>query len=284
MTKAICTVLLLLVVASSSASVPTISQAVNLARQYWGATEETEVEWRCRIGPLVDSTTPFIDRFTDRKRVWHVMFYDLPLTPKRVSGTHQPALRDASVFIDSATGNLVKIEFTHGPIDRDSLPHISAAEAERQLLESSQQSVGNVLRGVPDTLPEHSFVQALFAGTVDPREIKHVTGQYFVYIEKYKKDEEWFDTAPRRVWVLHCEGIPPLKPIGPRVPPAPEGASVQIPSDFGIPVYQRNRLLQIVNAATGLLRMTTNRPQPIVTQDDRGWPTIEADSSEAEIE
>jgi hypothetical protein len=255
--------------------VGSVDRAVQLAHQFCGVKAGSEIRWRCKIGPLVDSTTPFLDRITDRHRVWQVTFRDAALIrPEHVRDTIT-ALRDIDVFLDSTSGHLVKIEFAHGAIDREELPDISAAEAERQLTTHTIPSFGEQLQGPPETMPVHSFLEALSAGRVDPVRIKRVVGQYFVFVQMAGtpgKPGEYRYATPRHVWVLYCEGIPPVEPIGPPPPPGGWGDG-DGPPYFGIPIHQLNRMSQIVNATTGRLLETMMTPSAPLRPEDRSWPS-----------
>ena len=259
--------------------VRSVDQAMQLAHQFCGVKAGSEIRWGCAIGPLVDSTTPFLDRITDRHRVWQVTFRDVALIRSEHVRDTVTALRDIDVFIDSASGHLVKIEFVHGEIDREELPHISAAEAERQLTTRTIPSFGEQLQGPPDTMPVHSFLEALSAGRVDPVRIKRVVGQYYVYVQMAGKPGEYRYATPRHVWVLYCEGIPPVEPVGPPPPPGGWGDG-DGPPYFGIPVYQLNRISQIVNSTTGRLLTTMMRPSAPRRPEDRPWRSTGEPKSE----
>jgi len=233
----------------------TKEQAIELALRYSGfndkmipagiSTEDVQ------LVVLNDTITPFLGNFTDGKSVWAILCKDVRFDPWNKIEDKVSTLRDFRIYIDSLNGHLLKIVCNHDELDSYEDPEISAQYAEEQI-----SRAGEMYMRIPDSIPAVSFTSAAFACTHNPLASKQILGQYVLYSQKYRDvKQDLKETVPIPVWIITLRGIPPLDHHGPR------GA--------WIPIYQRNRIRQIVNTITGRIRSTSTTPNVPLTPEDR---------------
>jgi len=219
--------------------------ALEKAHAYTGFYDNMD---ECKISPedircitMQDSTTPFLGEYAHDRSVWLISFHDINLKSKDSEPAESQFNRDFNVYIDSLTGYLLKITCFHGSTTPDECPELSAREAEKQLNDAHEQYVG-----FPDKIPEATFDKALNSG-INPFSAKHILGQYVIYSDN--------NSQPRPVWIISFCGIPPIN-------------SLSHHSIDWIPLYQRVRIREIVDAATGKMFYKSTIPSVPTKAED----------------
>lgn len=185
---------------------------------------------------LDDDTTPFLNLRYKNKAVWQITFKGMNLKTFYNNVADMAYDRDYDVFIDSASGKLLKITcFYDTPLPNE-CPQLSAKSAEEQL-----SNVGEQYIEIPDDIPAISFGEALEKCPESHYKAKEVVGQYILYSDGIRK--------PKPMWIISLCGIPPRpNPTHPRY------------KALDIPLYQRNRIRELINATTGSIVMTSTSP------------------------
>ncbi|PKK83712.1 MAG: hypothetical protein CVT49_07445 [candidate division Zixibacteria bacterium HGW-Zixibacteria-1] len=188
-----------------------------------------------------DSTTPFLGEFGTKRAVWHIAFHNINLNSKEGRPADQKFDRDFDVYIDSASGHLLKIICNYDNGSPEECPILLAEDAEKQI-----NSRGEKYVGLPEVIPEISFTDAALAGPPKPWIAKEILGQYVIYTDGR--------CEPRPVWIISMCG--PIVPV--------IGGSAE-----WIPDYQRNRCRKVVDAKYGNVFFVTNTPKVPLTPEDR---------------
>ena len=185
---------------------------------------------------LDDNTTPFIGEYGNNRAVWQISFSDINL--KSIDGlkADNRYLRNFDVFIDSTTGKILKVSCYYDTPLPNECPELTAKVAEEQL-----EKVGEQYIEIPDDVPPISFSEAFLKCPVTPFNAKEITGQYVLYSDGIRK--------PRPMWIISLCGIPP------RPQPSFPGRKV-----LKMPLYQRTRIRQLIDATTGSIFFTSTRP------------------------
>ncbi|MDH4155842.1 MAG: hypothetical protein OEW00_01010 [candidate division Zixibacteria bacterium] len=240
---------LCLVAAAEGAAITSKAAAVEIASQYTGFAEAMpeshfSLEDRVHLVSLRDSTTPFTTLFTDGRAVWRVDFKSVQLVRNGSSEKNTQLLRDFEVYIDSATGNFVKAICRHRELDSYADTILPAHEVEVQLEQ------GREFFQVPEAIPVAPLAMSLLGSPHSPFSAKEIMAQYVLL--------SYLGHSARPVWMIWLRGIPPVD-FNP-----PPGAS----ADW-IPIYQRNRLRQVVCAVTGRVLYTDTGPVVRTTPEDK---------------
>jgi len=189
-----------------------------------------------------DSTTPFLGEYSINRKVWQVKFKDVQLSKFLEVNDDKIFNRNFDVFIDSLSGNLLKITCQNGIIDSTLCPPMDAKYAEEQILKAGGQYLG-----IPTEQPKIDFKTALMSCPYNPLTAKKIIGQYVRYTSGNR--------PPKDVWMITLIGIPPIQPKGGK-------------ADW-IPIYQRNRIRIAVDAVTGKVIFATTNPGLPLTPEDK---------------
>ena len=219
--------------------IATAEEALAAAVEYTGFAD-TSVEGRVSVDQdvgivsLKDSTTPFLGLFTDSRAVWKIDFYGVRWAEATRCWSFERELGDIEVYLDSATGNFVKAVCRYRELDPYADTILPAREAEEQLRRSE-------IFEVPDTRPTAPLIKSLLGCRYDVSTTKEVMAQYVQMTH--------LAFPPRPVWVMWLRGTPPVE-FGP-------------PSDSlanRLPIYQRNRIRDVIDAVSGRLLFTSTTP------------------------
>ncbi len=197
-----------------------------------------------------DTITPYLGEYASGRRVWRVVMTDLRVIDKKDSVHDWPGRMEA--FVDSASGNLLKVVWTQKEPDPEMDLEVSARVAEEGMRRG-----GEVYESYPTTPPATAFAAAANACPNSPPSAKQIIGQYVMW-----RDGE---RAAHKAWVLQFRGIPLLEPHYPPIPPdAPPNTTHMVP-----PPYQLNRIRCIVSATSGNCVMGTTTPTiPLKPEDE----------------
>jgi hypothetical protein len=189
------------------------------------------------VETLVDTTTPFVHGELSTRRVWRLdvggITFDDSLPSLDESTT---ALRDFTVFVDSASGVVLRV-MTRGPhFDESVIRRASASFAEEQLSQMGERYVE-----VPTITPVVSLKEALKWSSIQPELAMEVVADYLVveYSVGHHK-------GPRPAWVVNMNG----------------GFSFPVGCFPGAPLIACNHYRLVVDAQTGDVLCSTNWPNP----------------------
>jgi hypothetical protein len=194
-----------------------------------------------------DDNTPFLHRqINGRKNIWRAEFKNVRLKLKStVRGFKDRYVRTFEVLIDPNTGHLLRIKSSCDVNDPDMLPEPPACHAEKQI-----KKHGEIYHGFPNEPPKANLLDALDGvGIGSPLLAKEIHAVYVLHSSASRKH--------RRVWVVTLRGIPyrPLKGVPPEF--------AHIPDEEIAPIWQRNRIRNVVDAVTGKPLFATTCPQPL---------------------
>lgn len=235
--------------AANSVAVTTPHQAYSRALTYLGfeymkATPPASAAASAKSIRPHDDRTPFLHQRIDSSSVWDITFFDvrlnLPNWPTTKSGGQIP--KTYHVWIDSTTGQLLRIYARLDHFDPDLAPEPPAEKAEKYMMRGKEKVLG--LPGIP---PPVGFFEALIGAIASvPPSAKEIEAG--LYLSVVTGDS----TIP--VWSIIGRGIPPH-------PGSPEG-----------PLYIYGRRRTIVSALTGKPLFSTFGPAPERdTLFDRIW-------------
>jgi hypothetical protein len=236
----------------ATTAITSTEQAVERALAYGGFEGHVPytrlAEDKVQTIQLSDSTTPFLSRFASGESVWRVQFDDVRLG----HGDDNGKTYGFTVFVDSASGALLKIEGLFAEFDSTITPIILAADAERQI-----EGDGERYLGIPSEIPLYGFLSAVKACPYSMSGARRLVAQFVQHSQGYMamSDSTIRFTEMTPCWVIALEGIPPIEPIG--------------GSADWLPIYARNRIRQVVNATTGKIRSSSTRPQVKISPEDR---------------
>jgi hypothetical protein len=189
---------------------------------------------------MEENETPFLSDYVRGRRVWDVKIRQvtlyLPDWVPSFAAVQKP--RDYDIWIDSATGVLFKIESRSEVADPDLAPEPPSDTATRML-----RGCGEAWLGFPPTPPLVTFHEALnAAGAANPVEAKEIIAWHVMF----SKD----GNPPFPTWQIIGRGIPPL----------------EFHEHPDRPLYLRNRMRSVVDAATGKEIMFSNMPGVLIRQ------------------
>ena len=181
--------------------------------------------------------TPFVWKELTGAPAWSVDFNNVSLPLNSATpGVKDPYKRRFIVLILANTGRVWSVRSIWDQPVPDLKPEPSPEVAEAQMRPEK-----DVYVGLPSANPRINFLDALdivlTKGVGSPFQAKEIDGVYVMESEQ--------NSTPRAVWAITLRGIPPL-PV----------------SDPSIPVWQRNRMRNVVEVNTGKLLFATNSPQP----------------------
>jgi hypothetical protein len=189
---------------------------------------------------VTQDVTPFLGARNEGKAAWRVAYPDSVLKFAGLS----PSLTDQYrrmfvVELDAASGHLLFVTSTYQGARDAALRAMPSSSAAAQQLSSEEE----IYQGYPEEAPKVNFLDALRRileqGVSSPLAAKEIHGAYVLEARAGDK--------PRAVWAITLRGLPPL--------PA-HGAGGK-----GVPVWQRNHVRNVVDAATGQVLFATNSPQ-----------------------
>ena len=185
--------------------------------------------------------TPFLGEPNMGRPVWRV---DYPNSSLKFASAAPNAKdryrRSFAAYLEAVSGRLFSISSTHeGEPDPDMRPMPMCGPATAQL--SAEEEVYG---GYPDAAPAVDFLGALETilngGIGSPFQAKQIHAAYVTHSR--------MGSALRGAWAITFLGIPPISARG------PQGDRV--------PVWQRNFIRNVVDAATGEPFFATNGPMP----------------------
>jgi hypothetical protein len=182
---------------------------------------------------FTDTITPYLGEYATGHRVWRVTMTDLRVADRKDSVHDWPGRIEA--FVDSASGNLLKVVWTRMELDPENDLEVGAATAEKEMAVN-----GEVYESCPIEAPATSFAAAASVCPHSPLSAKQIVGQYVMWREGGR--------ATRPVWVLQFRGIPSIWSVAPSAPPIPNRPDVK---SYQAPLYQQNRMRYVVNAHSG---------------------------------
>ncbi len=221
--------------------IATPEEAVIRADQYTGFLEKIPgksiPDENVELITQVDTTTPFLSRFTDGKAVWKVRFENVLVLDNKEK--NREGIRcDFDVYLDSISGHMLNIESSLKPFGPNEDPEMSALEAERQISGDG----GNY--SVTDKVPTSKFVDVI---PFQFKEANKLVAQFVNYTERYNGLEPY--------WIVSLRGVPP-EPAG--------GGSLE-----WMPIYMRNRIRNIIKDRTGRIKITSTIPHLKMKEEDK---------------
>jgi len=201
---------------------------------------------------LVDTTTPFISKFTNRQKVWQISYENVMFTQYHKRDTESNNYLNFEVFIDSATGNFVKAVCRLKELDSYEDPELSARDAEEQ--------IGRIdTYAVPDSPPQIDLATALSGCLIDPFTAKEIVAQY-ILLSKMGR-------TFKPTWLISLRGVPSLDRLS--FPPPPSTRVDTSKTLYEPPIYTHNRIRQAINAITGRMYFSSTIPVVPLTPEDR---------------
>jgi hypothetical protein len=190
---------------------------------------------------VTDDVTPFLGERNAGKPAWRVAYPTSSLKfASAAADFTDPFRRTFIVMLEAASGRLFFVTSTsEGAPDPDMRPMPSCGVATEQL--SNEEEVYD---GYPEEDPKVDFLAALerilSAGVGSPFQAKDIHGAYVLHSRMGSK--------PKPAWAITLRGLPPFPARGPH--------------GDRVPVWQRNHMRNVVDAATGQVLFATNSPQP----------------------
>ncbi len=211
--------------------------AVAVAREVTGFAPSPGMLPLARRFTVERDDTPFVWRELVGAAAWRVEFANVSLDIKAAAaGAKDPFQRTFVVLMLEETGRVWSVRSIWPEPVADLKPEPPPDVAEAQMRPEKDVYVGLATEN-----PRINFQDALGIvlnnGVGSPFQAKEIDAVYVMESER--------NSVPRPVWAITLRGIPPL-PV----------------SDPSIPVWQRNRMRNVVNANTGKLLFATNSPQP----------------------
>jgi len=189
---------------------------------------------------ILSDDTPFLHKDVTGTLCWMVEFDNVSLVlPSAEKGFTDVYSRTFFVFLDAATGRLLKITSQRPGAKTIPYPEPGVASAERQFRQSSEEYLS-----FPKERPRMSFLSALDAIVAGGMGSPFLAGE----ISAVFVLQSTMGSTPRSVWSITLRGIPPRAFHGP-------GADQ-------IPVWQRNHIRNVIDDATGAWLYATSVPQP----------------------
>jgi hypothetical protein len=193
-----------------------------------------------RRSVVQNDRTPFLWRQFEGRPCWQVDFDEVSLKLASAMPDYRDRYRRKfTVSLDAGSGQLLGIVSLYEGEDPDFRPQPSGPMAESQL--SGQDEI---YHGLPPLPPRLTFLAALDVvltkGIGSPFLAKELYASYVMHSRS--------GSAPRAVWVITLNGLPPIPVDGP----------------YGdtVPAWQRNHMRNVVDDETGQNLFGTNSPQP----------------------
>jgi len=203
---------------------------------------------------LIDTTTPFLNKFTNCQKVWQVSYENVIFTRYYKKDTPSNHYLNFEVFIDSATGNFVKAVCRLKELDPYEDPELSAIFAEEQIGQNDNETYA-----IPDSPPQVDLATALSACVINPFTAKEIVAQYVLLKER--------NSSFKPTWIISLRGVQSLNVLSCIPPPSTQkdtSKPVYVP-----PVYTKNRIRQAINAITGKMHFSSTIPFVPLTPEDR---------------
>jgi hypothetical protein len=188
------------------------------------------------VETLVDTTTPFVHEQLNGRRVWRVELASLRVVEQGAVSNDSLSVRDFTVFVDSASGVVLKAVARGPHYNPRLISHPSVTSAEKDLSCSFESYTG-----VPAIPPGVSLKEALERATIPARLSMEIIVDYLLvsYSVSSKKGEH-------AAWVVNMNG------------------GFTYPLDCSRGKYERacSHYRMVVDAVTGECLMSTNIPFP----------------------
>ncbi len=198
-----------------------------------GAALSTGTEIKMTIAQ--DSTSPFVAARLEGERVWLVRSSaSLDIECEGLNDEDRK-LYDISVFVDSASGNLLKVVMRSKLYDPDQIRKPLASDADAQL------DAANTCKGLPADAPTVSLTEALRQLPRCPFVATEIVAFYTL-----RTHLKFRDGKAHPAWDIFLYGSRWL--------------GLRARGDE--PIYMRNYIRYLVDATTGRTLMGTNKPTP----------------------
>ena len=212
-------------------------QALTAARALSGLGGSPAVS----AAPAAGDRTPFLGRqVAALGQVWEVAWQGVRLALPSARGAGDPYTRTVVLRLAQTTGQFLGATLRAGALPAGARPIPDGELAQEQLRRGFES-----YQGLPAAPPRHSLMSALDAvqarGLGSPLRASEIQVLYVMHAYRGR--------APIPAWVITLNGIPPLAHSG------PQGAQV--------PVWQRNHVRNVLDAATSRPLFATTIPQPI---------------------
>lgn len=223
------------------------SNAIEIANKYTGFDKSESFDKaviRCeKIKGPVDDKTPFLYEKIADQTLWKIIYPGI-----KVGRGNRFIERDFEVFLDSATGKLLRIYSVSDEVgSSDTLPEPNPRT-------TGEYWTNVAFMRIPDSIPATSFLKALEALTDNPARVKVIRAMYFDYKVCHPVDTT--NCAYRRNnWIIITRGSETIIPMcGEPTTPVPDALL--------------NSLWNLVDGKTGRWILSTNAPQdPGILQD-----------------
>ena len=188
------------------------------------------------VETLVDTTTPFVHEQLNGRRVWRVELASLRVVEQGAVSDDSLSVRDFTVFVDSASGIVLRA-IARGPhYNPRVISHPSATSAEKDISRSTE-----AYTGVPTISPMVPLNKALEWSTIPARLSMEITVDYLLVSYSVGRDK-----GEHAAWVVNMNG------------------GFTYPLDCSRGEYERacSHYRVVVDAVTGECLMSTNIPFP----------------------
>jgi hypothetical protein len=179
-------------------SITSADAACKRALEYTGFEKSkgytsSKVAGAANLVTVIDTVTPLIKYAVNGQRAWVVRFSGI-IIDSSTAADNYPS--EFEVLIDSATGQLIKIESNFVGYDPASGP------PPQEMLEKMTENPEN-FKGFPDAAPERSFFDALKAnGREQPLSAQQISASYILF--------SILESAPMPAWCLLIRGGEPF--------------------------------------------------------------------------
>jgi len=246
-------------VTSRICPVHTKAEALERASLFSGFHEKTATkslsEDDVKLITLVDTTTPFLSKFTNCQKVWKVLYENVMLNKKpSKKNTSTNDYLNFEVFIDSATGDFVKAICRLKELDPNKDLEVSASIAEKQIGNNGYETYA-----VPDSPPKIDLATALLGCFTNPLATKEILAQYVLL------KENGFPFKP--MWIISFRGVPPSGRITFGAPPSLHRDTSKPLYEW--PDYTKSRVREGISAITGKIRFSSSYPTAPLSPEDR---------------
>ncbi len=180
--------------------IKTSQEAVDKALQYTGFSKYNKINLdilknETNVMTFSDSTTPFLAKQMDGRRVWKIQFKNISLKSKEQIEKDGFNPRDFDVYIDSISGKLYEMRSLAENIDRVMYPEVPATMAEEQM----KNMFFEEYISLPEKKPNVSFINSLNNVTFSIENSKLVVVKYVIYSLRGR--------SLNNVWIIHLHGI-----------------------------------------------------------------------------
>lgn len=146
-----------------------------------------------------DSTTAFLSQVLSGRPAWRIRYDSFSFSSEDLDSLNDHQ-RTAIVFIDSATGQLLRATFTVKGGEGGLVREPTSEESERAL-----GVAGERYHALPDKDPRVTLRQAIDACSLTPQAADEIIVSYVMYSLSNVRSLD-----PRPAWVIYMRGAPPV--------------------------------------------------------------------------